>query len=262
MISLSEQLEVFTLANHKMHDKTATLMDAVRQSKIKIDRLNMSDIQSNKISANRFYYISDGQLSVKYDNKELFLYEQGDAIAFTSSIGLEEAGLSYSAQSEVKIESVSFDDLFDLFEKDTRLISLWFSIFSLLQMLLQQIIGVLTKKEERANPGFMRYRAGMTIINEGDEAEYVYSISEGVAVAIHQEVEVGEIKKDEIFGAIAVLTDQKRTASVIAKSDCTVLMVHKNEFSKMVKSHPKLFLNILQSLADKIISLNKRVSEA
>ncbi len=100
----------------------------------------------------------------------------------------------------------------------------------------------------------------MEIIKEGDDADYVYSVSDGVAVAIHNGVEVGEIHQDEIFGAIAVLTDQKRTATVVAKTDCTVLMVHKDEFSKMVHSHPKLFLNILSSLAEKITSLNQKVS--
>lgn len=261
MISSNEQQEVFTFINHEIHDKTAKLMDFVRQSDIKVDISRLSDVEDHGIAANRIYYIADGHISAEYDGKELFLYGQGDIIAHTSIEDFEETGIYYSAQSEVTIESISFDDLFNLLEQNTEMVSLWFSITALFQLQFKQIIGVLTKKQERANPGFMRYKAGMTIINEGDEAEYVYSINEGVAVAIHNGVEVGEIKKDEIFGAIAVLTDQKRTASVVAKTSCMVLMVHKDEFSQMVHSHPKLFLNILQSLADKIISLNKRVSE-
>jgi len=261
MISLNEQQEVFTFINHEMHSKSALLMQAIRHSDITVAELCLTDIQNQGIGVDRLYYLAEGHISVEYDDKELFLYAQGDIIAHTSIEDYEETGLYYSAKSEIKIESISFDDLFDLLGNNSHLISLWFSISSLSQLQLNQMIGVLTKKQERANPGFMRYKPGMTIIEEGDDAEYVYSISEGVAAACHKGVEVGEIQKDEIFGAIAVLTDQKRTASVIAKTSCTVLMVHKDEFSKMVHSHPKLFLNILSSLADKIVSLNNKVSD-
>jgi hypothetical protein len=149
------------------------------------------------------------------------------------------------------VESLPVESIHQLLASEVELIGLWLSISSLHQLQLNQMVGVLTRKEERANPGFGRYKAGMPIITEGEDAEFVYSISEGTAVAVHNGMEVGDIHKDEIFGAIAVLSEQKRTASVIAKTDCIVLMVHKDEFSKMVKSHPRLFLNILTSLGDK-----------
>ena len=261
MISINEQEEVFTFVNHEIHTKSAVFMAALAEMNVEFTRLNTADVQNEGIWPDRFYYIVEGNISAEYDGKELYLYEKGDVILHPTIEDVEETGLYYSVKSEVVVESMPIQKLQQVLASNVELVGQWMTISALNQLQLNQMIGVLTEKEERANPGFGRYKAGMAIIKEGEEADFVYSISEGTAVAVHNDIEVGEIHKDEIFGAIAVLTEQKRTASVIAKTDCIVLMVHKDEFSKMVKSHPKLFLNILTSLAEKIISLNSKVSE-
>ncbi len=261
MISINEQEEVFTFVNHEMHTKSAAFMSELNDLGVEFTRLSTADVQNEGIWPDRFYYIIEGNISAEYDGKELYLFEKGDVILHPSIDDVEETGLYYSVKSEVVVDSIPMQKLQQVLASNVELVGQWVSISALNQLQLNQMIGVLTEKEERANPGFGRYKAGMAIITEGEEADFVYSISDGTAVAVHNGIEVGEIKKDEIFGAIAVLTEQKRTASVIAKTDCIVLMVHKDEFSKMVKSHPKLFLNILTSLAEKIISLNAKVTE-
>jgi len=260
MLSINEQKTVFSSINKELYAKSSEFLERLQSSGGELLELTRMDVQTTGFSPKNVYFIKDGNVIVEYDEKELFIFEGGDIILPYSPEEYEEVCLYYSVKSDVEISCISLDNLFTIMSKQSSLISLWFSINTLNQLQLIQMIGVLTRKEERANPGFGRFKAGMEIIKEGDAADYVYSINEGTAVAIHNGVEVGQINQDEIFGAIAVLTHQKRTASVVAKTNCTVLMVHKDEFSKMVHSHPKLFLNILSSLADKIISLNAKVS--
>lgn len=262
MISINEQQESFSSVNQEIHRMSASFISKLKDNGVKFISLSTSDIQNEGIWPDRLYYLKEGNISLEYDEKDLFIFDKGDLMTFPSIDNVEETGLYYSVKSEVEVESIMIQDLYQAIANDVNLISQWFSISSMYQIQLNQMIGVLTQKEERANPGFGRYKAGMAIINEGEDADYVYSVSEGTAVAVYNGVEVGEIHQDEIFGAIAVLTNQKRTASVIAKTNCTVLMVHKDEFSKMVNSHPKLFLNILTSLAEKITALNDKVSSA
>lgn len=259
MICINEKQEVFTSINDEIHAKSAYFIEKLKELSAPLSTIKTSDIHEQGIKADHLYYIVEGGISLEKNDQDLFIYEKGD-ILLRSSAENDETGLFYSFKTEVEVECISIDELSIAIASDSELIALWFSIASLSNLQLKQMVAILTKKEERANPGFGRYKAGMTIINEGDEADYVYSVSEGTAVAVHNDVEVGEIHKDEIFGAIAVITKQKRTASVIAKTDCTILMVHKDEFSKMLHSHPKLFMNILNSLADKITSLNAKVS--
>src|SRR5690625_7337213 len=76
----------------------------------------------------------------------------------------------------------------------------------------------------------MHFSAGETIIAQGAEADRVFTLLEGKAEALRDGVKVGEVHADEIFGALAVFTRQRRMASVVAISDCTVLAVPKDEF--------------------------------
>ncbi len=260
MISVNEQKTIFSSINKELYSKSSRLFDKLKQYDSPLVELSISEIQSQGFEPQNVYFLKDGNVIVEYDNREIFVYEAGDIILSHTAEKYEEASIYYSVAADVQLFSLPLEVLFDVMAKDTSLIALWFAASRLCQLQLNQMVGVLTQKELRANPGFGRFKAGMEIIKEGDDADYVYSVSEGVAVAIHNGVEVGEIHQDEIFGAIAVLTDQKRTATVVAKTNCTVLMVRKDEFSKMVHSHPKLFLNILSSLAEKITSLNHKVS--
>ncbi len=260
MISVSEQKSHFSEVNKKLRIKSLLLIEQLKEQHVEIQELIKVDIESNGFDSEKIYFVIHGSVSVLYDEKIIFHYEESDIFLPYSNAIQEQSGLEYKAKDDVKFLVISLTHFYQAMADNLSLMSLWVSLNHLNELQLKQIIGVLTKKEKRANPGFARYKAGMEIIKEGDDADYVYSVSEGTAVALHNGVEVGEIGQDEIFGAIAVLTGQKRTASVVAKTKCTILMVHKNEFTEMVQSHPRLFLNILTSLAQKLTSLNEKVS--
>lgn len=262
MISINEQKEFFSTINEELHSKTSDFIQQLLQTNLEFSLKTTKDAQNEGFIPNQLYYIESGTVGVDYEEKDLFLFEQGDIFIPHCIEEYEEAELYFSVKSELQLKVVSLDSLFEVLAKDKQLIALWFSINQLLQLQVQQMIGSLTRSEERANPGFKRFAQGQVIIQEGDLPDYVYSVTSGTAVAVHNGVEVGEIKQDEIFGAIAVLTNQRRSASVLAKTDCTVLMVHRDEFSKMVHSHPDLFLNILKDLSNTITALNKKVSGA
>ncbi len=112
------------------------------------------------------------------------------------------------------------------------------------------------RAEFQPSAGFMHFMAGETIIHQGAEADQVYTLLEGDAHALRDGVKVGEIHADEIFGALAVFTRQKRMASVVAVSDCTVLAVRKEEFADLVEMQPQICLGLVEELADKINQLN------
>jgi len=107
--------------------------------------------------------------------------------------------------------------------------------------------------------GFVHYPAGEIIIHQGAEADQVYTLLEGEAEAMRDGIKVGDIHANEIFGALAVFTRQKRIASVVAKSDCTVLAVRKEEFADLAELQPQICLGLIEELADKIHQLNSQV---
>ncbi len=94
------------------------------------------------------------------------------------------------------------------------------------ELLLQYLIGRtallgdalahLKQPEVRPATGFRHFAAGEALIRQGDDADHVFIIIEGHAEALVDGQKVGDVQKDEIFGAMAVFTREKRSATVVA----------------------------------------------
>src|SRR5690606_38374202 len=119
----------------------------------------------------------------------------------------------------------------------------------------QQCLAQEIRSDYQPNAGFMHFKSGDMIITQGDEAEWVYTLLEGTAEALCDGVKVGDIHPDEIFGALAVFTRQKRMASVVATSDCTVLTVRKHEFIELIEHQPHICIGLIEEMAAKINQL-------
>jgi CRP-like cAMP-binding protein len=101
------------------------------------------------------------------------------------------------------------------------------------------------------------YKEGELIFSEGDTADYVYFIESGrVSIFIRKftvQEEIATLGPGEYFGEMAVLYKDKRTASVVALTDTTLLSVDRNVFMELVKTD--------RAIADKINTILARRSE-
>lgn len=125
-------------------------------------------------------------------------------------------------------------------------------------ILLNQV-AQLTKDQSQTVAGFQNCQAGDVIIKEGDEAEHVYTIISGEADVFADGVKVGEIGEDEVFGAMAVFTGEKRSATVQARTACTIMAVPQNEFVNLIEAQPKAAVNLIENLARRIIAMNQQL---
>ncbi len=109
------------------------------------------------------------------------------------------------------------------------------------------------------NRGFIHYAAGETIISQGEDADLVFTLIDGHADAVCDGVKVGEIHQNEIFGALAVFTRQPRIASVIARTECTAMMVNKDDFVQLIYDQPQIAVGLIEEMAAKINELNNQL---
>lgn len=73
---------------------------------------------------------------------------------------------------------------------------------------------------------FREYRAGETIIREGESDSWVYHLISGQVRVLSQEAEVASLDRyGEIFGEMGPLKGRPRNATVVAASDVTCLAV-------------------------------------
>jgi CRP-like cAMP-binding protein len=90
----------------------------------------------------------------------------------------------------------------------------------------------------------MRFAAGETIVREGEIASRFYVITSGeVEVVQHgdgREHQLRRLGPGRHFGELALLQNSKRTASVRAITDTTVLAIARQDFASLVGHMPEL----------------------
>ena len=122
-------------------------------------------------------------------------------------------------------------------------------------------VAQLTQEQTRPAAGFQNCQPGEVIIKEGDEAEHVYTIISGEADVFADGIKVGEIGVDEVFGAMAVFTGEKRSATVQARTACTIMAVPQADFVHLIEAQPKAAVNLIDNLARRIVAMNQQLIE-
>lgn len=206
----------------------------------------------------QLYFVQSGQVYLQQEDKPTLMCSRGDILGLSRMLSLP-AG-TYYCDETVILQPCDRDTLINHVCSDESLQKLW-SYFLVAQLSwMQQALAQQMRKEFQPSAGFLRYSAGDTIIKQGDDADLVYSLIDGSADAVCDGVVVGDIRSDEIFGALAVFTGQKRMASVVARTDCTVLTVKKDEFIALVEHQPHICIGLIEEMAEKIKLLNRQLA--
>ncbi len=101
-----------------------------------------------------------------------------------------------------------------------------------------------------------RHNAGDVVIREGDVGSEMYVVYSG-AVEIQKQTRAGDeytvvILKAEynvFFGELALIDDDKRSATVIATEDSVFLVISKNDFDRLGNHYPSIGLPITRAIA-------------
>lgn len=100
------------------------------------------------------------------------------------------------------------------------------------------------------------YPKGEVIIREGDIGSEMFIVYKG-CVEIQKRTRAGDTytvvklkaENDVFFGEIALVDDDKRSATVIALEDSEFLVLKKEDFLKLGKTNPEIALPITRSIA-------------
>lgn len=102
------------------------------------------------------------------------------------------------------------------------------------------------------------------ICNEGDPGTFMCIIHFG-AVSIRktnssgETLEIAKLRKGRAFGEMAVLDGERRSASCVAISNCTLLVLSKESLDKMLIEAPKSAARVIRAIA---VAMSKRLRMA
>ncbi len=207
----------------------------------------------------QLFLITDGMLHLTHDGQNIVSFDEGDLIGFTRAFDLPCPTLR--ADEFVELKLIDRDSFLRHIYSDKRRQHYWSHFLMCQNSVLLNHVAELSKEQPCPTAGFQNFQPGAVIIKEGDEAEHVYTIISGDADVFADGVKVGEIGVEEVFGAMAVFTGEKRSATVQARTACTIMAVPQNEFVHLIEAQPQAAVNLIENLARRIIALNHQVIE-
>jgi len=102
-----------------------------------------------------------------------------------------------------------------------------------------------------------------TIIQQDQEANCMYVLIRGSLAIIRNEIQIAIMDSSfEYIGEISFLTNKRHSATVISKSECTILELKIELFEKYLKSNANLTISIAQNLARRLVEQNAQLSKA
>jgi CRP/FNR family cyclic AMP-dependent transcriptional regulator len=103
------------------------------------------------------------------------------------------------------------------------------------------------------------FKAGDVIFREGDEATELFVIKSGqVRIQIGNRT-VAEFGQDSIFGEMALIDSEPRSATAIATTDVELVPVSEKQFLFLVSQTPYFALKVMRVLAQRLRVTNKTI---
>lgn len=252
----TKQSDLMSELAAKLHGLTELLCAQVTPADAPYSIEACTDIFAD-IPPTRALLIVEGQVDYYLHNKLVMHFEAGDLLGLPRSLNLPQG--QFSCKQRVTVVAYERDALVEQANSDLKSQRNWAYLLLCNISYYEQALTQELRTEFQPSAGFLHFRAGEIIIQQGDVADRVYTLLEGAAEAVCDGLKVGDIHANEIFGALAVFTRQPRIASVIASSDCTVLAVRKEEFIALIEHQPQICLGLIEEMAAKINSLNNQL---
>jgi CRP/FNR family cyclic AMP-dependent transcriptional regulator len=113
--------------------------------------------------------------------------------------------------------------------------------------------GVLTGNDTET----VSFKEGDTIFREGDNALELFVIKSGqVRIQIGNKT-VSELGADSIFGEMALIDDEPRSATAVAVTKVELVPVSERQFLFLVSQTPYFALKVMRVLAQRLRTANK-----
>jgi CRP/FNR family transcriptional regulator, cyclic AMP receptor protein len=121
-----------------------------------------------------------------------------------------------------------------------------------------------------------RFKKDEIIMQEGEKGDTMYLIVEGevgVSKSITMKFGENDFRQTEkvltsfkpedhvVFGEMALIGQDSRSASIIARTDCLFLEINRADFMRLVEEKPKLGVMMLMKLSELLINRLKQSSQ-
>ena len=139
------------------------------------------------------------------------------------------------------------------------------------ELLAQHVLFADLSDEERKDIALIaRNRSiarGGTVFQKGDDGDAMFGVLTGtiaiqIASSDGEHRTVNHLTQGELFGEIAIIDGQPRTADAVASRDTSLMVIHRPDFWRLVDKHPKILVPLLHFLCARLRWLNAQTEES
>ena len=112
------------------------------------------------------------------------------------------------------------------------------------------------KIEKFGNTRKIRLLPNELLFNQGDEGNCAFLINQGNLDVIVDGKKVENLFEGELFGEMALILNQKRSASIIAKSSTELIEITKVSFEEIMNEVSKELKEVIQNLCKELSKRN------
>ncbi|KAF8817751.1 hypothetical protein IE077_002318, partial [Cardiosporidium cionae] len=105
-----------------------------------------------------------------------------------------------------------------------------------------------------------QFKVGTNIIQEGELGDTFYILTSGSAEAIKNDQVIKQYSQGDYFGELALLKNQPRAATVIAKSDCNTISLDRKSFKRLLGPVENILIRNVEVYREKLLELGLDVS--
>ena len=111
-----------------------------------------------------------------------------------------------------------------------------------------------------------RVHAGTTIFQKGDPGDCLFAVCSGtIRIGSHsidgKDAVLNLIQPGGIFGEIALLDGQPRTADAQVVTDCELMVIDRRDFMPMMAREPELALRVIEMLCERLRHTSQQVED-
>lgn len=105
-------------------------------------------------------------------------------------------------------------------------------------------------------------QTGVPLFNEDEPGSTMYVLMEGSAAVVVAGQVIEVARPGALLGEMALVDSSVRSATVIARSNCSVLPINRTQFDLLVRESPEFARHVMMVMASRLRRMNQRLLEA
>jgi CRP-like cAMP-binding protein len=260
MLATAQSGADFRSLNDKVKQQFRGVLSAVSIESRLIELSAAPAAQFRAMPRNLVGVVETGLVSVLHGNTVVSVLEVGDlVIPDTDFLPSGVGPLLYGSEGGAFIRGYDRDAFLADIAVHESSRNQWMAVLSQHVSLLMRLNALHIREAVGMGGTPEIYPAGTIIIQQGDPADDIFSMVEGLAEVLVNDMPVAKIRPGELFGTMAALTGSHRNATVRAMESCSVIRVAKDRFFELIRSRPAAVQGLLVDMAQSITELNEEV---